>query len=83
MTRKERVQLVVEQILNMYNNNVLADYGNESFECWCENGDVFDNFEDISFSEEEREELISCMRELAPNVDALTYQIEQYLEEEN
>ena len=34
---------VTEQIIVMLENNILNEYGNESFEGWCENGDVFEN----------------------------------------
>lgn len=54
---------VVGQIINMYHNNVLAGNGNETFEGWCEDGEVFD---------ENQDECRLVMLRLAPHVNALT-----------
>lgn len=63
---------VVGQIINMYNNNVLAGNGNESFTGWCEDGEVFD---------ENQMECRLLMMRLAPHVDALTNAIVEVEEE--
>jgi hypothetical protein len=56
----------------MLNNNILNDNGNESFEGWCEDGDVFR----YSYPDETEEFYNDCIREMkvvAPIVDRLTY----------
>ena len=35
------VREVTNQLVNMLTNNILEDNGTESFEGWCENGEVF------------------------------------------
>ena len=69
--QKEAVRLVAEQIIGMLENNILQDNGVESFEGWCEDGNVFHNNPDIS--EEERAAAISLMKQVAPKVDELTF----------
>lgn len=59
---------VVGQVINMYNNNVLAENGNETFSGWCEDGAVFDE-------EENPAECRELMKRLAPLVDGLTNEI--------
>ena len=63
---------VTEQIINMLTNNILNDYGTESFEGWCENGAVFE----YSYDNESKDFYVQCeklMKEVAPLVDKLTY----------
>lgn len=65
-------KVVTGQIINMLNNNILDDYGNESFESWCEDGDVFRS----SYPDESEDFYNDCIREMklvAPIVDRLTY----------
>lgn len=61
------IKNVVSQIINMMSNNIIKDNGHEPFECWCENGEVFDYNKDD----------VHIMYELAPYVDALTNKIEE------
>lgn len=61
--KKEVIKNVIEQVIAMLDNNVLADNGLESFEGWCENGDIF---------ETNRNEHIAVMKHIAPAVDNLT-----------
>lgn len=68
---KKAVVLVTEQIIAMLNNNILCDCGTESFEGWCEDGDVFYDNEDIT--EEEADAAAKLMKKVAPIVDKLTY----------
>ena len=42
MNKIEIFKDVIEQVIAMLDNNVFADNGLESFEGWCENGDIFD-----------------------------------------
>lgn len=63
---------VCGQILNMLENNIMCDNGNEHFLDWCENGDVFrDSYPNES--EEVYKEMEELMRKVAPLVDELTY----------
>ena len=65
-------QAITEQIISMLNNNILNEYGNETFEGWCEDGAVFENtYPDAT--KEFYEECEKLMREVAPLVDKLTY----------
>lgn len=67
-TREEQavVAEVTQQLINMLENNVLNANGNEPFEGWCENGDIFDD--------ENREACTAMMEKVAPLVDKLTYE---------
>ena len=63
---------VTGQIINMLTNNILNDYGNESFEGWCEDGAIFE----LSYPFATPEFCAKCeklMREVTPLVDKLTY----------
>ena len=40
MNKIEIFKEVIEQVIAMLDNNLLADNGLESFEGWCENGDI-------------------------------------------
>lgn len=61
------VREVTNQIVNMLTNNILEDNGTESFEGWCENGEVFNEYPAY------KEECVNLMKEVAPIVDQLTY----------
>ena len=63
MNKIEIFKEVIEQVIAMFDNNLLADNGLESFEGWCENGDIF---------ETNRNEHIAVMKRIAPAVDNLT-----------
>ena len=67
MTEDEKgVVIAVTQVLiAMLENNVIAGYGTETFEGWCENGAIFD--------EDGRDACIELMHKVAPVVDELTY----------
>ena len=73
----DRVKIAVtQQVINMLFNNIIEGYGNESFEGWCEDRDVFG----IDFSlfppsenKEFTQECKELMKEIAPIVDKLTY----------
>ena len=60
------------QIVTMIINNIINDNGNETFEGWCEDGDVFE----IAYPNATKEFYDECeklMKEVAPLVDKLTY----------
>ena len=59
------IKKVVGVLIDMLHNNVLNDNGTESFVGWCEDGDVFDN-----------ENQVKIMHQLAPYIDTLSVQIE-------
>ena len=77
MNKKEIIKAVVGQIENMYENNIIHDYGTECFECWCEDGEVFRMTYDNA-KEEDIKNMVDCMKFLAPCVDRLTQEIENY-----
>lgn len=60
---------VAEMIIGQLENNVLQENGFESFEGWCDNGEVFENFPDLD--EDEREKAVSIMHAIAPDVDQI------------
>ena len=56
----------------MLENNIINEYGNESFEGWCEDGAVFENsYPDES--EEYYQECTKLMKNVSSLVDKLTY----------
>ena len=61
------VRAVANQLINMLTNNILEDNGTESFEGWCEDGEVFNDHPSY------KEECVALMRKVAPLVDELTY----------
>ena len=68
MTKKDIKLAVANQIQNMMYNDITEGYGVESFECWCEDGEVFEN---EGMSKEEANECMALVREVAPLVDEL------------
>lgn len=70
--KEEVIKNVISQVIAMLDNNVLADNGLESFEGWCENGDIF---------ETDRNEHIAVMKRIAPAIDDLSNIILELQEE--
>lgn len=66
---KKNLDRVIDAIHDMWKCNI--DNGNleESFDGWCEDGDIFDN-----------EECIKIMKHISPYVDALSYKMQKELE---
>lgn len=64
---------VAEMIIGQLENNVLQENGFESFEGWCDNGEVFENFPDLD--KDEREKAVSIMHTIAPDVDQIGSQL--------
>lgn len=65
-------QAVTEQIVNMLTNNIINENGNETFDGWCEDGEVFRT----SYPNETEEFYIECdtlMDKVSDLVDKLTY----------
>lgn len=68
MARETIAKRVCNEVINMYLNDVINGYGTESFEGWCEDGDVFiDDCDPQTMNE-----CIVLMHKIAPFVDALT-----------
>lgn len=68
---KEVIQAVTGQIINMLDNNILGEQGNEHFEDWCQQGEVFDDGEhDDDFINE----CMSLVKKVSPLIDKLTYE---------
>lgn len=65
--RQVAVRAVANQLINMLTNNILEDNGTESFEVWCEDGEVFNDHPSY------KEECVALMKEVAPIVDQLTF----------
>lgn len=68
------IREITIQILNMMYNNIIEDYGNESFIGWCEDGAIFER-SDTNYSKEQLDELENAMHKIAPLVDKLTYSL--------
>ena len=66
-SNRTHIQIVVEQMINMFQNNVIEGNGVESFEGWCEEGEVF-NWD---------EKDISIMKKLSPYINVLTIKISE------
>lgn len=71
MERAKKVKIITEQVINMYDNNVLHDGGCEGFIGWLEGGDVFFH---AGYNTEEIAELMELADQVAPIVDKLSYE---------
>ena len=74
---KDEVKDVVEQVINMLTNNVIESNGSEGFECWCNDGEVFENNGHTGAELKERKRLVE---RLAPFVDRLSEEIDDICE---
>lgn len=72
MDKTEIKKIVCEQIMNMWENNVLQEYGGESIVGWLEDGDVFAD----DRSDEEIGEIMAFVREIADLVDDLSWKLD-------
>lgn len=70
MEENEILKEVLDQITNMWDCNYDEGSLEESFEGWCEDGEVFAN-----------KRSIQLMKEIAPAVDKLTYLLQDKWEE--
>ena len=79
----------VELLLQITNDMLQANYPEskeeidnlrETFEGWCEDGDIFYNIENKIF---DKEKCIELMKEIAPYIDNLTSKICDMLERES
>ena len=70
MDRKAMIKEITEQVINMYENNVLNENGSEGFIGWLEDGEVFHN---NGHTDEEVDALMGLARDMASAIDGLTY----------
>lgn len=70
MKRNEKIKAITEQVINMYDNNVLGDNGAECFESWCADGEVFIN---NGYTDQEADEIMELVKDMAPTIDELTF----------
>ena len=72
-------KMVAEQIIGMFENNVLGECGMESFMGWIEDGDAFYNLAMFStedtYTDEEIEQAIQLAKEIAPMVDEVSWKL--------
>lgn len=76
MTQKQAVKKVCDQIIAMLYNDISEGYGVESFEGWCENGEVFR----LDGECDDPEHCWELAQKVANSVDKLTYELEQMME---
>ena len=70
MTRKEINKAITEQIIGMWENNILQENGFESIVGWTEDGDVFIN---AGYTEEETEQIMEFVKRIQDRVDDLSW----------
>ena len=70
MDKLEIRKLVVEQIIAMWQNNILNENGFEEFVGWLEDGDVFFN---MWMSDEDINEIMEFVHRIQNQVDELTW----------
>ena len=66
-------KMVAEQIIGMFENNVLGECGMESFMGWLEGGDAFYNAD--AYTDEEIEQATQLAKEIAPMVDEVSWKL--------
>jgi hypothetical protein len=76
MYSKEAKKMVVEQIINMFDNNILHENGMESFMGWLEDGDVFYNAKNAeNYTDEQIEEAIELAKEISSKIDDISWEL--------
>lgn len=70
MTNKQINKAIAEQIIGMWENNILQENGFEGIVGWTENGDAFIN---AGYTEEETEEIMAVVRRIQDRVDDLSW----------
>ncbi len=66
--KKQIILAVANQIQNMMYNDITCENGVESFECWCNDGEVFEN---EGMDEADAKECMQLVKVVAPLVDNL------------
>ena len=75
MYSKEAKMMVAEQIIGMFDNNILRDCGMESFMGWLEDGYTFYESYDGKYTEEQMTEAVHLARDVADLVDNLSWEL--------
>ena len=70
MTHKEIKKAIAEQIIGMWENNILRENGYEGIVGWTEDGDVFIN---AGYTEEETNEIMEVVKRIQDRVDDLSW----------
>ena len=71
MVKQEIKKLVVEQIIAMWQNNILNENGFEEFVGWLEDGEVFTY--DASLTKKDIEEIMDFVHRIQNRVDDLSW----------
>ena len=73
-SKGELVKAIAQQIINMLDNNVLNEYGGESFIGWLEDGEVFRLngmvLEDV-------QEAMKIVEQIAPHLDMVSFILDE------
>jgi hypothetical protein len=73
-------KMVADQIMNMFDNNILNECGFESFISWVEDGATFrENYKGAT--QKQIEEAIALAKEIAPNLDEISWKIAPEIED--
>jgi hypothetical protein len=70
MDKKEINRIIAEQIINMWENNILHDNGFEGIVGWLEDGDLFIQ---AGYDEEETNEIMEVVKRIQDRVDDLSW----------
>jgi hypothetical protein len=70
MDKKEIKRIIAEQIINMWENNILHDNGFEGIVGWLEDGDLFIQ---AGYDEEETNEIMEVVKRIQDRVDDLSW----------
>ena len=70
MDKKEIKRIITEQIINMWENNILHDNGFEGIVGWLEDGDLFIQ---AGYDEEETNEIMEVVRRIQDRIDDLSW----------
>jgi hypothetical protein len=70
MDKKEIKRIIAEQIINMWENNILYDNGFEGIVGWLEDGDLFIQ---AGYDEEETNEIMEVVKRIQDRVDDLSW----------
>lgn len=73
MTEKEIKKVIVEQIIAMLDNNILAENGTEPFTGWLEDGDVFYY---MGMSEEDEKHAMKIVKGVCDAVDTISARLD-------
>ena len=70
MDKKEINKIITEQIIGMWENNILHENGFEEIVGWLEDGDALIN---AGYTEEETEQIMAVVRRIQNRVDDLSW----------